>query len=374
MPQDITLDELARVFSGGRDVARSIYSQESSYGKNAGMSVDRAYGPMQVIEPTFNRFAQPGENWKDPRANFNVGQRMVDTFALKYGGDPGRVATAYFSGEGNVASPGSPTPFKRNASDSGGTTTAAYVGSVIKRLSPAPAQAADLSFDAAVDDFLNTRAPGQQPTPMSPPAGGTDAPLTFDGALDHYLNTLAPEAAAPSTAQSDAVATPAGPQPLPDEAIPPSADNGLISGAFAPVDRLASLSRAAGGMMNTYSAVAQGVTSTTNQQEPLGTVAVDDGGRTIIDPGQGQGWLAFDPKKHTVFRGPDGQPTAYPRKPQYEEGSLGRLGRLLGAGMIWGDKSLPTMGAAPVKETSAPVGHWSTRQTRDAAGRWAKKS
>lgn len=383
MTRDITLDELARVFAQGRATQRAIYGQESSGGRNTGMSPDRAFGPMQVIEPTFNRFAQAGERWTNQTDNYNVGQRMIDQFALQYGGDPGRIATAYFSGEGNVAPPGSPLPYRRNPSDSLGTSTASYVGSIFRRLNPvSQAQAAPpagMSFDDAVSDFLGQRGQGPGAVTMTPPAGGTDSPpLSLDDAAAHFLSTLPTPAAAPATAESEGVTRPQGPQPLPSEAAAPlpSADT-LPGGAFARVDRAAEMSRAAGSMMNEYSAVDQGVTPpSATGQEPIGTVAVDDGGRTIIDPGGGKPWQLFDPAKHVMFRGPDGQPTAYTRDQQNEEGMLTRLGRLLKAGMIWQDRGIPTP-SAPAPSTPAPppapVAHWSAAQPRDALGRFVKK-
>ncbi|MGY6240535.1 hypothetical protein ACW910_24135 (plasmid) [Burkholderia ambifaria] len=89
--------------------------------------------PFQIQRPTFDRFAQPGESWSNVADRNAVAQRMLTKFNQDYGGDLGRIATAYFSGEGNVAPAGSPTPFLRNVSDRNGKSVASYVGDILGR-------------------------------------------------------------------------------------------------------------------------------------------------------------------------------------------------------------------------------------------------
>ncbi|MCA8026410.1 hypothetical protein [Burkholderia cepacia] len=101
--------------------------QESSGGKTA------PDNPFQIQQATFNRFAQPGESWNNVADRNAVAQRMLTKFNQDYGGDLGRIAVAYFSGEGNVAPPGSPTPFLRNVADSNGKSVASYVGDILGR-------------------------------------------------------------------------------------------------------------------------------------------------------------------------------------------------------------------------------------------------
>lgn len=101
--------------------------QESGGGKTA------PGNPLQIQQGTFNQYAQPGESWSNPADRTAVAQRVLATYNQKYGGDLGRVATAYFSGEGNVAPPGSATPFLKNTSDANGKTVASYVGDIYSR-------------------------------------------------------------------------------------------------------------------------------------------------------------------------------------------------------------------------------------------------
>ncbi|MGG1947111.1 hypothetical protein AB1286_33165 [Trinickia sp. NRRL B-1857] len=101
--------------------------QESSGGKTA------PDNPYQIQQATFNRFAQPGESWGNPADRSAVAQRVLASYDQKYGGDLGRIATAYFSGEGNVAPAGSPTPFIKNTADASGKTVASYVGDILGR-------------------------------------------------------------------------------------------------------------------------------------------------------------------------------------------------------------------------------------------------
>lgn len=101
--------------------------QESSGGKTA------PDNPLQIQQGTFNQYAQPGESWSNPADRTTVAQRVLATYNQKYGGDLGRIATAYFSGEGNVAPAGSATPFLKNVSDSNGKSVASYVGDIYGR-------------------------------------------------------------------------------------------------------------------------------------------------------------------------------------------------------------------------------------------------
>lgn len=110
----------------------AIYGQESGFGRNPATSPKGAMGGMQVMPATFQQFARPGENISDPAANKAVGDRILASYMQKYG-DPARAAVAYFSGPGNVAPPGSPTPWKRDASD-GRVSTSQYVQQVLGRM------------------------------------------------------------------------------------------------------------------------------------------------------------------------------------------------------------------------------------------------
>lgn len=119
---------------------QAILGQESGNRDNVGTSVDNAHGPGQIIPATFRQYARPGENINDPAANRAVSARIVDDYAQKFGGDPARVAVAYFSGPGNVAPPGSPTPYKTDAKDGNGVSTSQYVQQVMGRMGQGGAQ------------------------------------------------------------------------------------------------------------------------------------------------------------------------------------------------------------------------------------------
>ncbi|AYY96936.1 hypothetical protein EGY19_05395 [Burkholderia multivorans] len=108
-------------------LSQIFLQQESSGGKTA------PDNPFQIQKPTFDRFAQPGESWNNVADRNAVAQRMLTKFNQDYGGDLGRIATAYFSGEGNVAPVGSATPYLKNVSDSNGKSVASYVSDIARR-------------------------------------------------------------------------------------------------------------------------------------------------------------------------------------------------------------------------------------------------
>jgi hypothetical protein len=127
--------------SGGPVLAslqNAMFGQESDYGRNRlAMSGEPnskgAIGPGQMLPATFAANAQPGENIRDPIDNSNVANRTLAKYFNQYNGDWSRAAVAYFSGEGNVAPPGSPTPFRRNTND-GNITVAQYVQDIGARM------------------------------------------------------------------------------------------------------------------------------------------------------------------------------------------------------------------------------------------------
>src|ERR1035437_2754049 len=123
---------------------QALYGQESNYGTNNATSVAGARGPGQILPQTFNQYALPGENINNEKDNVNVSKRIVYDAYNKYGADPGRIATTYFSGPGNVAPPGSQTPFKQNRADATGKTTASYVLDISKRVASMANQNSDL--------------------------------------------------------------------------------------------------------------------------------------------------------------------------------------------------------------------------------------
>lgn len=84
------------------DIARSIYAQESSSGKNTKTSNAGAVGGMQIIPATFNRMADKGWSINDPDHNARAGVRYINQLADKAGDDPALVAAGYYGGEGAI--------------------------------------------------------------------------------------------------------------------------------------------------------------------------------------------------------------------------------------------------------------------------------
>lgn len=116
-----------------KPVIQAIYGQESGGGANSRTSVDGARGGMQVIPATFQRFAKPGERIDNPDDNMRVGVRIIKSLADKFGNDPAKIATGYFSGEGNV-NPGQGSAWKRDARDGNGKSVSGYVSDVVRRV------------------------------------------------------------------------------------------------------------------------------------------------------------------------------------------------------------------------------------------------
>ena len=125
---------LAAIGGGNQPVDSAIISQESSANPDTPDSSAGAIGASQIMPKTFARFAKPGEDIHNPQDNLVVGQRYRDYLTNRFGNDPARIATAYFSGEGNVAPPDSATPWIKDKPDTDGTLTSDYVKNVLKKM------------------------------------------------------------------------------------------------------------------------------------------------------------------------------------------------------------------------------------------------
>lgn len=104
-------------------------------------SIDGAKGVGQIMPETFKQYALPGERIDNKDDNLAVSRRVIEDYYKKFGGDWQRIAVAYFSGEGNVAPAGSPTPWKVDAKDGNGKATSSYVADVGTRLGRGGGQA-----------------------------------------------------------------------------------------------------------------------------------------------------------------------------------------------------------------------------------------
>ena len=120
-PSSATVDQLNQAFQGQEGVGTSVQ------GAVAG-----------IMPATFKQFAQPGQDINNAADNAVVRLRMIAKYAADYPGDAARVAVALFSGPGNVAPAGSPTPWLNDAKDALGTSTSQYVAGFLGRIAPAP--------------------------------------------------------------------------------------------------------------------------------------------------------------------------------------------------------------------------------------------
>lgn len=80
------------------DIARSIYQQESSSGKNAKTSNAGAVGGMQIVPATFKSVADDDWDIKDPVQNARAGIRYVQQMSELADGDPVLTAAGYYGG------------------------------------------------------------------------------------------------------------------------------------------------------------------------------------------------------------------------------------------------------------------------------------
>lgn len=84
------------------DVARSIYKQESSSGKNTKTSNAGAVGGMQILPGTFASVADKGWDINDPFLNARAGIRYLKKLDKQAGGDPVLTAAGYYGGPGGL--------------------------------------------------------------------------------------------------------------------------------------------------------------------------------------------------------------------------------------------------------------------------------
>jgi hypothetical protein len=116
-------------------LVNAIYGQESGRGANTATSVTGATGGMQIEPATFAQYARPGESINNPDDNRAVGRRIIQDLYQRAHGDPARVAVGYFSGPGNIAPSGSPTPYIHDYHDPNGKFVSSYAMDIANRLS-----------------------------------------------------------------------------------------------------------------------------------------------------------------------------------------------------------------------------------------------
>lgn len=128
-PEPLPTDRLANVFQ----------AQESGNGKTS-------TNLGQIQPETWKQYARPGEDINNPKDNTAVTQRILTDLSNKYNGDVSRIAVGYFSGPGNVAPVGSPTPWRTDAKDVTGKSTSSYVSDIQSRTGGISAPAGQVSF------------------------------------------------------------------------------------------------------------------------------------------------------------------------------------------------------------------------------------
>ena len=103
-PKDLFEEALAAEGITGQlaDVARSIYKQESSSGKNTKTSNAGAVGGMQILPDTFASVADKGWDINDPMMNARAGIRYIKQMDKLAGGDPALIAAGYYGGPGGL--------------------------------------------------------------------------------------------------------------------------------------------------------------------------------------------------------------------------------------------------------------------------------
>lgn len=141
---------VSRAWPGSLGAFPGIRAAEGS-GPNA-VSGAGARGVYQITKPLFDENKRPGESFDSEADREAVSQRVLADYSQKYGGDMARVAVGWFNGPGNVAPPGSPTPYIRNITDPyTGVTTAAYVArAAAVAPSGVPAAMAPADLDSVV--------------------------------------------------------------------------------------------------------------------------------------------------------------------------------------------------------------------------------
>ena len=130
--------EAVKQYNTKMTLAAAVFEQESSSGANAVTSSAGAVGGMQITPDTWETWrnigiVKAGEDINNPVDNKAAGARALQYYTDLYDGDVQRAMVAYFSGPGNVAPAGSPTPWIEDHSD-GHKLTSEYVSEVSAKM------------------------------------------------------------------------------------------------------------------------------------------------------------------------------------------------------------------------------------------------
>lgn len=120
----------------------------------------RGPNPAQIQPDTWRQYAQPGENINNRNDNLAVMRRIIQDYAVRYSGDPARIATAYFSGPGNVTPSNYPNAFFKDKADRTGKKTSSYVADISGRLG---------NMEENIPDYLSQSGKMIKTTPVAQP-------------------------------------------------------------------------------------------------------------------------------------------------------------------------------------------------------------
>lgn len=137
-----------------QDISRAIGQQEWHGKGPAPTSVNGAIGPSQITPDTAQQYGLDPTKLNDPVYAQRARDLIIGKLAAlpNVQGDASRVAVGYFSGPGNIAPVGSPTPYIHDAADGTGKKTSAYVADVLSRLQkyPSTADALNATMDQTI--------------------------------------------------------------------------------------------------------------------------------------------------------------------------------------------------------------------------------
>ena len=173
---------------------------------------------------TFASVARPGENINNPNDNRAVSARLLDQYEQKYGEvtSPRRQWLS-LSGPGNVAPPGSPTPWISDRRDTNGKSVSSYVADVTRRMGGGGQQMAQnnpmatFMMTPGIPPELRQRVMDlNTPTPAEDVAGrpgvrlGTMGPTVYVGNAPNFTPGFrAPATVGPDGGISTTIANPA---------------------------------------------------------------------------------------------------------------------------------------------------------------------
>lgn len=163
------------------NIARSVYQQESSSGRNTQTSNAGAMGGMQVRPNTFQEVADPGWSQADPVHNARAGVRYLMQGYEKSGGDPALTGAYYYGGPTGLAKAQQGIAV-RDPRNPNAPTTLEYGQQVANRLptqnsapAAAPAPSGQMPWEM------------QWGAPAAPTQGGSGTASDFVSALGHNV-------------------------------------------------------------------------------------------------------------------------------------------------------------------------------------------